>query len=91
MLKINENFIIDSDEHQFIVKELGTVKDKKSKNFGKETQVVYGYYATLEGAIRGLEKHLQRRAIKVKDYALKQFVEEIQKIHDDIFKVLGDK
>ena len=91
MIKVTDKFIIDSDGSQFIVKELGTVQDEASKNFGNQTEVVYGYYPTLEGAVRGLEKHFQRRAIREKDYTLKQFANKIQKIHNEIFKSLEDK
>jgi len=90
MIKINDKYIIDADENQFIVKEIGVVQDEKSKNYGEETQTTLGYYSTLEQAAKGLEKILQRRAIRIKDYTLKEFVEEIQKIHNEIFKVLGE-
>jgi hypothetical protein len=86
MIKINKNFIIDSDENQFIVKEVGTIQDKNSKNYGEETYNVIGYYGTLEQALHGLEKVLSRRAIKVKTYTLKKAIEEIRAIHEDIFK-----
>ena len=51
----------------------------------QETQMVLGYYSTLEQSLCGLEKILSRRAIKIKDYTLKEAVEELQKIHKEIF------
>lgn len=84
MLNINGKFKIDADENQFILKEVGTVQDKESKNYGEETQTTLGYYGTLEQTILGLEKILQRRAIKIKDYTLKEFVEEIRAIHEEM-------
>ena len=65
MIKINDKFCIDADENQFILKEIGTVQDKESKNYGEKTQTTLGYYATLEGALIGLEKILIRRSIKI--------------------------
>lgn len=88
MIHINEKFKIDSDENQFVLKELGTVQDKASKNYGEETQTTLGYYGTLEQAVLGLEKILQRRAIKIKDYTLKEFVEAIRMIHEEVFKCM---
>ena len=90
MIKINDNFIIDADENQFIVKELGTVKDEKSKNFGNKTEIPLGYYGTLASAANGLEKILARRAIKIKDYTLKEFAEVIKRIHEDVCKCVGE-
>ena len=85
MIKINDNFVVDSDESQFVLKEIGTIQDEKSKNFGQETQMVLGYYSTLEQSLCGLEKILSRRAIKIKDYTLKKAIEQLRKIHDEIF------
>lgn len=85
MIKINDKFVVDSDESQFVLKELSTIQDEKSKNFGQETQIVLGYYSTLEQSLYGLEKILSRRAIKIKDYTLKEAIGELQKIHNEIF------
>lgn len=85
MIKINDKFVVDSDESQFVLKELSTIQDEKSKNFGQETQMVLGYYSTLEQSLCGLEKILSRRAIKIKDYTLKEAIEELKKIHNEIF------
>lgn len=86
MIKINEKFVIDADENQFVLKELGTVQDEKSKNFGEETQTVLGYFSIIENALTYLEKVLLRRAIKIKDYTLKEAVDEMRAIHEDVFK-----
>ena len=85
MIKINDKFVVDSDESQFVLKELSTIQDEKSKNYGQETQIVLGYYSTLEQSLYGLEKILSRRAIKIKDYTLKEAIEELRKIHNEIF------
>ena len=84
MIKINDKFVVDSDESQFVLKELSTIQDEKSKNFGQETQMVLGYYSTLEQSLCGLEKILSRRAIKIKDYTLKEAIEQLRKIHNEI-------
>lgn len=88
MININEKFCIDADENQFILKEKGTVQDKTSKNYGEETQTTLGYFSTAEQALVCLEKILLRRAIKIKDYTLKEAVDEMRAIHEDIFKCM---
>lgn len=90
MIKINEKFVIDADENQFVLKELGTVQDEKSKNFGEETQTVLGYFSIIENALTYLEKVLLRRAIKIKDYTLKEAVAEMRAIHEDVFKCVKE-
>ena len=84
MVKGYKNFIFDADDNNIVLKELGTVQDKESKNYGEETQIILGYYSTLEQAIFGLEKILVRRSIKDKSHTLKSIVEEIRKLHDDL-------
>lgn len=84
MIKYRDNFIIDADEHSLIIKEIGTVQDENSKNFGEETITTLGYYTTLEGALLGLEKILIRRSIKDKSHTLKSIVEEIRALHKEL-------
>ena len=92
MIKINEKFCIDSDENQFVLKEISKVQDEKSKNYGQETFIVLGYYGTLEQSLSGLEKILSRRAIRIKDCNLKEAINELQNIHKNIFGIVkGDE
>lgn len=91
MIKINDKFVVDSDESQFVLKEISKVQDENSKNYGKETYAVLGYYSTLEQSLCGLEKILSRRAIRIKDCNLKEAIEEIRAIHEDIFKCVKGK
>ena len=91
VINISGKFCIDADENQFILKEKGTVQDKTSKNYGEETQTTLGYFSTVEQAILCLEKILLRRSIKIKDYTLKEAVEEIRAIHEDVFKCMKEE
>lgn len=90
MIKINDKFVVDSDESQFVLKEISKVQDENSKNYGKETYAVLGYYSTLEQSLSGLEKILSRRAIRIKDCNLKEAISEIRAIHEDIFKCVKE-
>lgn len=90
MVKIN-NFCIDADDNCFIVKEVSTIQDKGSKNYGQEVYNVYGYYSTLEQAVRGIEKVLQRRAVKGADMGIRELAKVIREIHEDIFNNLKEE
>ena len=39
MIKFKDKFIIDADEHNIVIRELGTVQDENSKNFGEEWNI----------------------------------------------------
>ena len=60
MLKINENYYLDSDDLQYILLKKTTITNKESKNFGKEMFKNIGYYGTLES----LKKSLLEKEIK---------------------------
>lgn len=60
MLKINENYYLDSDDLQYILLKKTIVTNKESKNFGKEMFKNIGYYGTLES----LKKSLLEKEIK---------------------------
>lgn len=88
MIKINENYVIDSDDNQVILKEKRVVQEGKTA--GSEVWDTLGYFSGVGQAAKCLEKILQRRAIREKDYTLKEFGGVIKKIHEDIFKIVGE-
>lgn len=85
MVKI-DNFAIDSDSRQFIIKEFIKVKDVTSVNYGSITTFIHGYFCSFEGALIALEKILTRRVINNMDYTLKEAVEAINLMHTEIIK-----
>lgn len=91
MIKFRDKFIIDADEHNIVIRELGTVQDEKSKNFGEKTVVTLGYYGTLEGALLGLEKILIRRSIRDKEHTLKSIITEIRALHKELKSLIGEE
>lgn len=88
MLEINDKFFIDADENQFILKERGTVQDENSKNFGEETQSTLGYFGTVEQALLCLEKIMLRRAIRLKNYTLKEAVELMRSFNNELINCI---
>lgn len=84
MIKINEKYYIKSDDNQFMLCEKGTIQDKESKNYGNDTETILGYYGTLEHSLEGLEKINIRRQVNSKELTLKQAIEEIKKLHNEL-------
>jgi hypothetical protein len=88
MIRVNENIKIDVDNKQYIVKEIGTVQDKKSKNFGQPYETIYGFYSSLESALEnGVTKILVNKKLNEKEYSIRQAVEEIRNIKNEIVKL----
>lgn len=84
MIKFRDTYIIDADERNYIIKEIGSIQDKDSARFGEETITNLGYYVSLERAILGLEEILIRRSVRDKEHTLKSIVEEIRALRKEI-------
>jgi len=54
------NYEITTDAMNWKLEEVGTVKGKESKNYGKETFTLVGFYGSLEGLIVRLEDFVLR-------------------------------
>lgn len=53
-MKINEKYSIESDVLNVTVYEHSVVKEKESKNFGKEVKKAVGYLTTIDQAFKFL-------------------------------------
>ena len=84
MIKFRDNFVIDADERNYVLKEIGSVQDRESERFGEETVTILGYYTSLERTILGLEEILIRRSIRDKEHTLKSIVEEIRALKKEL-------
>lgn len=63
---INDKYSLEAvDSLNVILYEHGTVKDKKSKNFGKETKTPVGYFPNVEKALNFLvDKEINGTGLK---------------------------
>lgn len=90
MIKIDDEYIINAEENCYRLEVKSTIQDKKSKNYGKEIRTVYGYYATIESALKGYIKAKSRKYIaKATMNTLDELLKEIQryeKVVEDKFK-----
>lgn len=88
MIKFRENFIIDADERNYVLREIGSIQDRESERFGEETITTLGYYTSLERTILGLEEILIRRSIRDKEHTLKSVVDEIRALRNELKELL---
>lgn len=85
MIKITKHFYIDADENNLVV--IKKAVAKKGKNSGKEIDTIYGYYGTIEMALKGIQKDLIRMSIRKYDMDLKQALDKIKEINDKITNI----
>ncbi len=87
MVKVNEDFYIDSDPYSYILKQKAIRTDGKNK--GEEYLEILGYYTSFESAIKGLIKYLVKSKIgKSEIITLKEAVKEIKNTEKEITGLL---
>ena len=88
MIRVNDNYIVDVDDMNFIAKE-----DKHKTNTDKNgiTKNVYytiGYYGTLEGALDGIRRDMIKKSLAEGEVSLKEAIEVINKANYEFKEIL---
>lgn len=78
MIKITDDFYIDADGKNYILRERSIIQDKESKNYGKELFKDEGYYTSLEHLLRGFLKIQTREWIQKNSGDIKDLLKEIE-------------
>lgn len=63
MIKIDNEYILNANESCYTLETISTVQDIESKNYGKETRAIEGYYTTIESALKGYIKSKTKKYI----------------------------
>lgn len=63
MIKIDEEYFINANESCYTLERKTTVKDVNSKNCGKETSEIEGYYTSIDNALSGYLKIKMRKYV----------------------------
>lgn len=79
MVHLVEDFYIDSDPNNYILRQKMVIKNKESKNYGQETFKDLGYYTDLETLLKGFVKFKGREFCMKKNKEIKDLIEEIRK------------
>ena len=80
MIKITNDYYLDADSRNYILKKKTVVQDENSKNFGEEKYSDEGFYASIESAVKGLLTLLTR------NYISKKTVNSIEELKNEIIK-----
>jgi hypothetical protein len=83
MIRITDKYYINATTHCYILQEKSTIQDQESKNYGKEVFKELGYYTSIEGCLRGLEKAKTRDFIsKEQENTMQDLIKEIHKTNE---------
>lgn len=88
MIKLFDNFAIDSDDRNVV---FGEIKIRNNPKTGKtETQMVpHGYYTSVRAALTAAARYLDRQAIHDRDYTVAEAVEKINAIESRFENLLS--
>lgn len=84
MIRITDDFYIDADSKNYILRERTIIQDKESKNYGKELFKDEGYYTSLEHLLKGFLKVQTREWIQSNSGNIKDLLKEIKNQNDFI-------
>lgn len=85
MIKLFENYGIDTDERNFVL-----IEEKGQDKNGKDLRDVLGYYGSLKEALNGLMQKIQRRKLQEEVYTLTEAVALFEHIENDFIKLLSE-
>ena len=83
MIKITDKFYINATTNCYILQEKMIIQDENSKNYGKEVFKEIGYYTSIEGCLKGVEKANTREFIsKEEENTMQDLIKEIHKTNE---------
>lgn len=88
MIKINDEYYIDTDNCSYVLKKVHYAKDKKTVEEIRQ-DISVGYYATIDIALKGYLKHKSREIVSKKDFeSIKEYLEYIKKLDKSLKEML---
>lgn len=94
MIKIDDEFLINATDSCYTLETINTVQDTESKNYGKETRTIQGYYTSIENALNGYLKCKTRKYVGLADtktiHDLINYIKELEEIIKDNFRGLDN-
>jgi hypothetical protein len=88
MIKINEKYFIDADNNNFVLKEYLGKRLNKKTNEKEDAYEIWGYYNTIESALKGLVKRELRKFISKQEI---NSLNDLQQKIDDLHKFIAKK
>lgn len=88
MIKIDNEYILNANESCYTLEKVGQVEDVNSKNHGKETKTIQGYYTTIENALNGYVKVKLRKYVSSEiENTMKELLQQINSLQ----KIIKDR
>lgn len=87
MIIIDDKYFITADDKNYVLQEKSTVKNTKSKNFGKETYKVIGYFGKIEGLFKFLlDLKIKKYISANRENTIEQLFKKVKSIEKEIEK-----
>ncbi len=91
MIKIDDEYLINATESCYTLEKVTTIQDTKSKNYGKETKIIQGYYTSMQNALKGYLKCKMRRFVgQEENNTFFDFIKYLEKLEQSLKDIFGD-
>ena len=88
MIKINNEYYIDGETNNFILKQVHYAENKETGE-KKRQDLIIGYYGTVDIALKGYLKHRSREIVHNKDFeSIKEYLKYIEKLDKELEEIL---
>ena len=95
MIKINDEYYIEADTNNYMLKQVHYVEKINHKSDGTDESLgiyrqdlVIGYYATIDMALKGYLKHKSRDIVSKKDFeSIQEYLKYIEKLDKELDKL----
>lgn len=83
MVKIDDEYLINATDSCYTLEFRNTVKNRDSKNYGKETRSIQGYYTSIEKTLMGYIRFKTRKFVASEQLDdIKILIEKINEIEE---------
>ena len=86
MIRINDDYFVEVDAHNYTLKRKATGTNKDGKPI--TTDKIVGYYNDLRNCIYGASEDCKRNEFSKSDYSLDEALNKIQEINDSFTEIL---
>ena len=87
MLKIDGEYFVNGNESCYTLERRTKIKDRSSKNYGKEVSEIEGYYTSIDNALNGYLKIKMRKYVSSEDEnTIREAIDLLKKMRIEVFK-----
>ena len=91
MIKIDDEYLINATESCYTLEKVAAIQDTESKNYGKETKIIQGYYTSMQNALKGYLKCKMRKFVgQESKNTINDVIKYLERLEKSLKDMFGD-